>query len=69
MAKWLLDDTVDGAIYTIAKDREVKWSWQIGDKPSDTDTVESVGTVMLEVGLECWAMAGDTSTCMSAPTS
>jgi len=33
MAKWLLDDTVDGAIYTIAKDREVKWSWQIGDKP------------------------------------
>lgn len=32
MAKWLLDDTVDGCIYTIAKDREVKWSWQIGEK-------------------------------------
>ncbi len=32
MVKWLLDDSVDGCIYTIAKDREVKWSWSIGDK-------------------------------------
>lgn len=33
MAKWLLDDAVDGNIYTIAQNREVKWSWKIGSKP------------------------------------
>ena len=33
-------------------------------KTLDTDTAELVGTVMSELGLECWVMAKDTLICL-----